>query len=71
MPRTYSVGIEDEHGIAKFNPPSLRGLTQRRKYFHDNRAETLEDVFRVHKHRMREPLADEQLNDLLAFLRSL
>jgi YVTN family beta-propeller protein len=70
-PRTYSVGIQDEHGIEKFNPPSLRGLSQRRMYFHDNRAATLEDVFLVHKHRLSQPLADDKLKDLLAFLRSL
>ncbi|MFT5527881.1 MAG: YVTN family beta-propeller protein [Pirellulaceae bacterium] len=70
-PRTYAVGLEDELGVAKFNPPSLRGLSQRRLYFHDNRAASLEDVFVVHKHRMNEPIADEKLRDLLAFLRSL
>ena len=40
-------------------------------YFHDNRAAALEDVFLVHKHRMSQPLADDKLKDLLAFLRSL
>ena len=40
--RTFDVALTDEVGNARFNPPSLRGLSQRDRYFHDNRAKTLE-----------------------------
>ena len=39
--------------------------------FHDNRAETLEDVFRVHHHPDGTELPPAELADLIAFLRSL
>jgi YVTN family beta-propeller protein len=68
----YDVGIDDgEGGNSKFNPPSLRGLVHSGPYFHDGRAKTLEDVFRVHNHRLRTALVDDELNDLIAFLKSL
>lgn len=70
-PDTYDVGLVDELGRTRFNPPSLLGVSQRGPYFHDNRAATLEDVFRTHGHQLDEPLEPAQLNDLLIFLRSL
>ena len=42
----YDVGIHDEYGLKEFNPPSLRGISQRNRFFHDNRAQTLIEVFR-------------------------
>lgn len=69
--RTFDVGLRDEAGLTHFNPPSLRGLSQARPYFHDGRARTLEDVFRRHGHPGGTMLADEELSDLLAFLGSL
>lgn len=71
-PDVYDVGLVDREKNRLFNPPSLRGLSQRGPYFHDNRAESLEDVFRVHKHQLEgEPLTEDELRDLLALLRSL
>ncbi|MCA9265084.1 MAG: c-type cytochrome [Planctomycetales bacterium] len=70
-PKTYNVGLQDEQGNNRFNPPALRGLSQRGPYFHDNRAKSLEEVFVKYQHRLREPLTDQELQDLLAFLRSL
>ncbi len=70
-PQTYNVGLQDQQGNDHFNPPSLRGVGQRAPYFHDNRATTLEDVFRSYGHQLDGELNDTQLADLLAFLRSL
>lgn len=68
----YDVGLDDgEGGNHQFSPPSLRGLVHSGPYFHDGRAKTLEDVFRVYNHRLRTALADHDLNDLVAFLRCL
>ena len=66
----YDVGLADERGGTDFNPPSLRGVSQRQRYFHDNRAARLADVFRQYQHGVRE-LSDDELRDLLAFLNSL
>jgi cytochrome c peroxidase len=70
-PRTYDVGLVDEVGNTRFNAPSLRGVSQGGPYFHDNRAATLEDVFRRHKHQLKGPLGEREVADLTAFLRSL
>jgi cytochrome c peroxidase len=68
---TYDVGLRDEAGETHFNPPSLRGVSQGGPYFHDGRAATLEEVFTRHRHRLADPLSDDELRDLLHFLRSL
>lgn len=70
-PDTFDVGLPDELGNQKFNPPSLRGLALRRRFFHDGRAESLESVFADHQHQLETPLGEEQVADLAAFLRSL
>jgi cytochrome c peroxidase len=70
-PGTYDVGLRDEAGETHFNPPSLRGVSQGGPYFHDGRAATLEEVFTRHRHRLADALSDDELRDLLHFLRSL
>jgi YVTN family beta-propeller protein len=70
-PRTYDVGLADKLGNKLFNPPSLRGVSQRGPYFHDNRAMSLDDVFRNHRHQLKRDLTDDERRDLLAFLKSL
>ncbi len=70
-PGTYEVGLKDELGQSRFNPPSLRGVTQRTAYFHDKRAATLEDVFRRHGHPNGATYQSADLDALIAFLRSL
>jgi hypothetical protein len=68
---TYDVGMPDEHGQAKFNPPTLRGVSQRDHLFHDSRAVSLEEVIDVVGHQLsRTPTAVER-RDLLRFLKSL
>ena len=70
-PKTYDVGLVDEVGGRKFNPPSLRGVSQGGPYFHDGRAATLEDVFGKIRHELRAPLPAEELSDLIYYLRGL
>ena len=45
---TYDVGVADELGQTKFNPPSLEGLRYRRAYFHDARYKSLEKLIPNH-----------------------
>lgn len=70
-PQTYDVGLVDEQGNRKFNPPSLRGLSQRAPYFHDGSAASLEAVLDEAKHQLPIELSTEERGDLLAYLRSL
>jgi hypothetical protein len=67
----FDVGLADERGERKFNPPSLRGVGQGTRFFHDGRATALEDVLDVYGHQVREPLSDDERAALLRFLRSL
>ncbi|MBS0207789.1 MAG: c-type cytochrome [Planctomycetes bacterium] len=70
-PAAYDVGLADERGQAKFNPPSLRGIGHSAGYFHDRRAATLRDAFTEYGHQLDDPLTSGELEDLLRFLRSL
>src|SRR4029079_13805810 len=76
-PLTYTkngaveAGISDEHGNDKFNPPSLRGVSQQGGYFHDKRAPTLQELIEVHGHQLDEDLSKDDLHALVRFLKSL
>ena len=70
-PRTYDVGLQDELGNHQFNPPSLRGVSQRAAFFHDGRATYLKSVFTVYQHPGKTHIAPDELADLLAYLRSV
>jgi len=70
-PRVYELPLADESGHSRFNPPSLRGISQRTAFFHDNRARTLGAVFTTVRHGVSEPLKDGELSDLLSFLATL
>jgi cytochrome c553 len=70
-PDAYEVGLTDEKGLTKFNPPSLRGVSQGYTFFHDGRAKSLAEVFTLHGHMLDRALSDTELADLLRFLRSL
>ena len=69
--KTYDVGTGTGSDTRAFNPPSLRGVSQGSRYFHDNRAASLEEVFTRHRHQLKKDLAKQELDDLLTFLRSL
>jgi cytochrome c peroxidase len=70
-PASYDVGIVDELGRDRFNPPSLRGVRLRPALFHDNRAGSLEDVLLRHRHGQASESPAEDVRALLAFLRGL
>ncbi len=69
--RTYDVGLDDELGKKTFNPPSLRGAGHGTTFFHDGRAERLEEVFTRYRHQVPVNMPRQEIDDLLAFLRSL
>jgi len=68
---SYDVGLRDELGHTAFNPPSLRGVSQRARLFHDNRAANLHAVFEGHAHQLDRKLSDDELDALIQFLSSL
>lgn len=72
---SIEVGLETSRDYYKgFNPPSLRGLRHRRRFLHDGRAESLDDVLtggHAPEKVAGEKLTDAERRDLIAFLRSL
>lgn len=70
-PGLFDVGIRDEQGETKFNPPSLVGLGQRDRYFHDGRYGDLVTILVVGEHQVARELTDQELSDLTLFLKSL
>ncbi len=70
-PATYDVGLFDDVGNELFNPPSLRGVSQRDRLFHDGRALGLEDVLVRFAHPDDRTMPKGDVTDLIAFLRSL
>lgn len=67
----FDVGLSDEKGMSKFNPPSLRGVGQNSAFLHDGRAASLEAVFRDEGHQLTDELRNGDLPALLRFLHSL
>jgi YVTN family beta-propeller protein len=67
----YDVGLDDGRGGRKFNPPTLRGVSQRDALFHDGRARSLEQVLGRFGHGGADALTPAERADLLKFLRSL
>lgn len=70
MKKTADVGLVDELGRRLFNPPSLRGVSQRRSFFHDGRAKSLDDVIDL-QHQLERPLSIDERINLIEFLNSL
>jgi cytochrome c peroxidase len=68
---TFDVGLIDEVGHRKFNPPSLRGVGDRPPYFHDGRAASLPDVFGRYRHPRESGWSYTEVEDLVAYLRTL
>jgi YVTN family beta-propeller protein len=67
----YDVGLRDEVGNSRFNPPSLRGVSQRRGLFHDNRGHSLRAVVTQYSHGVEGDLSSQQIDDLVEYLKSL
>jgi cytochrome c peroxidase len=70
-PHNEDVGLKDERGELRFNPPPLLGVGQRDALLHDGRAKSLTEVFRKHRHPHDQDWSDSEIQDLVAFLRSL
>jgi YVTN family beta-propeller protein len=67
----FDVGLVDEVGHREFNPPSLRGVSDRAPYLHDGRAPALPDVFLRHRHPRQSGWSYHEVEDLVAYLRTL
>lgn len=75
----HDVGTGDpklernSHGRGtQFDTPSLLGIWATAPYFHDGSAQTLTAVFRIgNEHNIVDRISEKELQDLLAFLRSL
>jgi DNA-binding beta-propeller fold protein YncE len=67
----YDVGVADEAGHKRFNPPSLLGVGGRAPLLHDGRAGTLEDVFGRFGHPRNTAFLPAEIHDLLEFLGTL
>ena len=70
-PKAYDVGLTDKQGNKLFNPPSLRGVSHRGPFFHNNGAATLEDVFLKHQHPANVKYSEAEVQDLVKYLQSL
>lgn len=68
---TYDVGLRDSQGAKEFNPPSLRGISHRGPFLHDNSAASLEELFLKQGHPSESPYSLHEVSDLIAFLNSL
>ena len=67
----FDVGLSDAHGRSRFNPPSLSGISQRDRLFHDGRARSIEDVLIRFDHPSKDALPKRQRKVLIEFLRAL
>ncbi len=67
----FDVGLTDEAGLSKYNPPSLRGVSQRSAFLHDGRARSLREVFEDHSHQVPGGLSPAELDALLEYLQSI
>jgi DNA-binding beta-propeller fold protein YncE len=68
---TYDVGLADELGARQFNPPSLRGLSQRDRFLHDGSAKDLRSAIKAHQGDAVRDLNPQSLSDLVEYLRGL
>ena len=76
VPDLKDVGVFDEYdGYRDYNPPSLLGAGRRSRFLHDGRATSLRSIFTLHdkenRHGKAHALTQDELSDLVAFLRTL
>lgn len=74
--KSHDVGTGGPNDTqSRFDTPALRGVSRAAAFLHDGRAATLEEVFTRHNPRQRHGaahlLSNEELSDLLAYLKSL
>ena len=65
----FDVNLEDQRGLRRFNPPSLKGVSQRDRLLHDGRARALDEVLDVHP--PGHSLSRGARSQLIEFLNSL
>jgi YVTN family beta-propeller protein len=53
------------------NPPSLRAVKHASRFFHDSRAGSLEEVFSRFGHQLNSETSEDEIESLIAYLRSL
>ncbi len=68
---SFDIGLVDEASNRKFNPPSLLGVGSRPPFLHDGRAASLSDVFLRHRHPRESGWSYTEVEDLVAFLKTL
>ncbi|MFO0902646.1 MAG: cytochrome c peroxidase [Pirellulales bacterium] len=66
--KAFDVGLRDEHGATRFNPPSLAGASQRDAFLHDARVKRLADVFLQVGHPHDAKWSVEDVRALVAYL---
>jgi cytochrome c peroxidase len=67
----FDVGLTDEVGTKKFNPPSLLGVGHRDGLFHDKRAKSIDEVVIRFRHNLTRKLSREEQRALIRYLKSL
>lgn len=67
---TFNVGLRDEQGVERFNPPSLRGVGQRSRFFHDGHARSLEAAVLESDHPPGLSLDIETLRAIIVYVES-
>ncbi len=73
--KIHDIGLNEPGDVYKgHNPPSLRGVYDKDPYLHDGRAKTLRDLL-TGEHAPEtlggEPISTGELDDLIAYLKSL
>jgi YVTN family beta-propeller protein len=73
--KIHDLGLNERGDVYKgHNPPSLRGVYDKDPYLHDGRARTLRDAL-TGEHAPEalggEPISESELDDLIAYLKSL
>ncbi len=73
--KRHDVGLNERGDVYKgHNPPSLRGVYDKDPYLHDGRAKTLRDALtgdHAPENVGGEPISETELDDLIAYLKSL
>ena len=69
--KTHKVDFTDEAGRNRFNPPSLLGVSRRRRLLHDGRAIGLKHLFSTLGHEQTRQLNRQEVDDLITFLKTL
>lgn len=67
----FDVGLTDELGQKRFNPPFLEGVSQRERLLHDGRAASVRQVLEEIKHPDQNALPPAEVDALVEYLRSL